>query len=491
MSRKKDTNRKRQITFRDFGMLSASSRIPWFWVAVTFVFNLFYNRILFSLPLSTGKLLGGDLSSEALRETLLYYAAYAVCVILQSLIQAFAYSVTTRRARYQLWGRMLKIRESYYDQVDSSEMLSAVTYDMSQVMPTLIDLIVAVIPDLIYVFRALKMIDSYDPLLLLVVVLFLPLKYIYTVVVGRRVYTTEAAVRAKTGILTSKLEERLANTLLIKSFNKEEAEAEIGAEQIEQLYKADVAVAKLGGISLSLEQGIDFAQQFIVMVIAVMLLQKGKIDISEWIAFFLFFTNLSSKFGTLIQDWMNVKIVSGSLERTASLYNAQLEDRKENGATLSGIKKYDLALENVSFCYGDDPALEHISFEIPEGQKAAIVGSCGSGKSTMLALLERFYDPAEGRISLDGCSISEYKLEDYRNHFAYVPQSHSVFTGTVREALLYGNRKELSDSELFSVAEKKGFTQYLSLQEDGLSSIVKNGGEMMSGGQLQKLRTVA
>lgn len=487
MSRKKENVREKQIGIHELVMLITRSRIPWILVAATFVFNLYYNRILFSLPISTSKLLGGDLSSEALKETLLYYGAYALCVVIQSLVLAFTNSITTRRARYQLWGRMLKINEAYFDQEDGSVMLSAVTYDISNAMPTLVNLIVAVVPDLIYVFKALKMIDSYDSLLLLVVILFLPVKYIYMLVIGRRVYATEAAVREKMGVLTGKVEERLANTLLIKSFNKEEQESAVGADYIDQLYKADVAVAKLGGISLSLEQGIELAQQFIVMVIAVMLLQKGKIEVSEWIAFFLFFTNLSSKFGALIQDWMNMKTITGSLQRTTDLYHAPMEERNENGSILSGADNYDISLFDVSFRYTDDLALSHVSFYIPQGQKVAIVGSCGSGKSTTLALLERFYEPEEGTVSLGGRPVSEYQLENYRSQFAYVPQNHSVFTGTIKETLLYGNKKTITEKEILAAAKSTGFDQYLSLQENGLASTVKNGGEMMSGGQLQKL----
>lgn len=479
--------KKKQIGFRDLGMLIVRSRIPWGWVVISFLFNLYYNRILFNLPVTTGRLLGGDLSYGALAEALTGYVLYAVCAVVQALVRAFSLSVTTRSARRQLWNRMLKINEAYFDTVDSGEMLSTVTYDIAYAMPTTVNLLVAVVPDIIYVVKALNMVNTYDTTLLLVLIAFLPMKYLYTVLIGRKVYQTEAAVRSSTGVLTSKIEERLQNVSLIKSFNREETESQVGADSIKKLYEADVAVARLGGISLTLEQTIELAQQFIMMVIAVLLLQNGKIDISQWIAFFLFSNNLSTKFATLIDDWMQVKTISGSLDRTTKLYHAPVEDMNENGMTMEKVQDDTIRLENVSFCYGEIQALSQVSFDIPHGQKVAIVGSCGSGKSTTLALLERFYDPMEGNITLGGTPISDFRMKDYRSRIAYVPQSHQVFTGTLREALLYGNEESASDEDILYAAKQTGFDGYIALQEDGLNAMLKNGGDMMSGGQLQKL----
>ena len=484
----KNKEKSKQIGFRDLGMLIVRSKIPWGWVVVSFLFNLYYNRILFNLPVTTGRLLGGDLSYGALAEALTGYVLYAVCAVIQALVRAFSLSVTTRSARRQLWNRMLKINEAYFDKVNSGEMLSTVTYDVAYAMPTLVNLLVAVVPDIIYVVKALNMVNTYDTTLLLVLIAFLPMKYVYTVLIGRKVYKTEAAVRSTTGVLTSKIEERLQNVSLIKSFNREETESEAGADSIKKLYDADVAVARLGGISLTLEQAIELAQQFIMMVIAVILLQNGKIDISQWIAFFLFSNNLSTKFATLIEDWMSVKTISGSLDRTTKLYRAPVEDMNENGKPMENVEDDTLVLDNVSFCYGENKALSNVTFEIPHGQKVAIVGSCGSGKSTTLALLERFYNPTEGSITLGGTPISDFRMKDYRSRIAYVPQSHQVFTGTLREALLYGNNDEnISDESILVAAKQTGFDGYITMQDEGLDAMLKNGGDMMSGGQLQKL----
>lgn len=463
------------------------SKIPWIWVLITFFLNVFYNKILYMIPSSSARLMSGDLSNDVLKEVIFSFTAYGVVAVVQALIVAFAYSVTTRRARYQLWGKMLKIKESYYDKVDSSEMFSAITFDLESAMPSLVNLMVAVAPDIYFVVIALKKISTYDPTLLLIMLVFIPFKIVYSIVFGRLYYKAETRVRARQGILTSQIGERIENLPLIKSFNKENRELEIGSKSIEELYKANVSIARLGGVSLASEKGIEVLQQFIILIVAVILLQKGKITTAEWIAFFLFTTNISSKISTLMEDWLSMKTIGGDLVRTKSLYQADEEDMVSSGKKMSEVTNYDIAFDHVSFGYGDQLALKNISFSIKEGQKVAIVGNCGSGKSTILSLIERFYSPETGRITVGDILISELKLDDYREKLAYVPQLNQVFSDSIREALTYGNPNFLTDSKLLEASIQTGFSDYLNLQEEGFDTLVRNGGNNMSGGQLQRM----
>lgn len=463
------------------------SKLPWIWILIAFLINVFYNRILYMIPSATGKLVAGDLSSTTVWQAILSYIEYGLLAVLQAVVVAFAYGITTRRARFQLWGKMLKIDESYFDKVDSSEMLSAVTFDLGAAMPDLVNIMVAVLPDIYFVVIALKKIWTYDVKLLIVMLVFIPFKIIYTIVFGRLYFNAQTKLRTKQGQITSKIGERIENLPMVKSFNKEEQELEVGSKSIEELYKANVSIAKLGGLSLAAENGIELLQQFIVLVIAVLLLQKGKISMEAWIAFFLFTSNISTKISTLMSDWISIKQVGGNLARPKSLYQAGEEDSVADGKGMDSLANYDIEFKNVEFGYDEDLALKDVSFTIKEGQKVAIVGNCGSGKSTTLSLIERFYTPKTGDITIGGVSVSQLKLEDYRNQIAYVPQLNQVFSETIREVLKYGNKEELSDEMLIDASNQTGFSEYLKLQENGLDTQVTNGGDNMSGGQLQRM----
>lgn len=463
------------------------SRIPWLWVLVTFLLNIFYNRILYLIPSSTGRLMSGDLSNEVIREVVLSYTGYSVIAVVQAAIVAFSYSVTTRRARYQLWGQMLKIKESYFDKVDSSEMFSAITFDLGDAMPSLVNLMVAVLPDVYFVLIALEKIFTYDATLLILMLVFIPFKIVYSVVFGRLYFKAESKVKIRQGLLTSQIGERIENLSLVKAFNKEKHELEVGSQSLEELYKANVTIAKLGGISLAAEHGIEVLQQFIILVVAAMLLQKGKISMEEWVAFFLFTKNISMKISTLMSDWISMKTIGGNLLRTQGLYQAEEEDMVTDGKEMGELSNYDITFENVDFAYDEEVVLKDISFTIKEGQKVAIVGNCGSGKSTTLSLIERFYSPMTGDVSIGGVPVSEFKLDDYRKKIAYVPQLNQTFSDSVREALTYGNTKPLTDEQLLAASRQTGFSDYLELHDEGLDMMIRNGGDNMSGGQLQRM----
>lgn len=463
------------------------TRIPWLWVVISFLINLGANTMLLKLPVLTAGLLAGDLSDKALWDNILYYVVFAVVVCSQSTVLAIARSMTTRNARGCLWKKMLHIRVDYYDRNDPGTLMSAVTNDLYVAMPAIMSLLVTVIPDLWYVIQALRQISGYHPILLLSVVVFLPIKYIYTVIIGRKFYQARLGIFRQIGGLTGYLAERIANLSLIKTFTREDQELANGRAAAQGLFKAKMREYKLSAANEAIRTLITLGEQIVVMVVAVILLQQKKITITQWAAFFLFFQNITIVFDTLINDWMQVKDIQGAVARTAELLTVPEEVVKEPREGLPRTLAGDIEFDHVSFAYGDKQALNDVSFTVPQGSMTAIVGLCGSGKTTSLSLLERFYAPAEGQIRLGGKPVNEMPLGEYRRYFAYVQQNPEVFSGTVREALTYGIQREVSDGEIWQAAGMAGFTDYLELQSQGLDAQVSSGGGSMSGGQRQRL----
>ena len=286
--------------------------------------------------------------------------------------------------------------------------------------------------------------------------------------------------------MTGYLAERIRNLPLIKTYTNEKQELRNGQVAAERLRKANMRMAVLNCCISGIETFLQLGGQVLAMIIAVILLQQGKITMSEWVAFFLFNSTLSTYFSSLIFEWFNIKRSHGAIARAASIYSAPEENTESVGKPLpeTGL---DLVFDNVSLSYGDKSALRGVSFTIPQASTTAIVGLCGSGKTTALSLLERFYHADEGDIRLGGVSIKDFNLIEYRKHFAYVQQRPEVFSGTVREALTYGIDREFSDDELLEAARRSGFAPYLASQPKGLQTPVAPSGKSMSGGQLQRL----
>lgn len=468
--------------FRTIGKL----HLPWGWILVGLSINLLLNQLLLGLPDLTANLLSGEITGKTMSEAILYYVLYAVLstVSVAGQAQAIAYSV--RKAREHLWNKMLSMRMEYFDCNDPTDLMSAITNDTSAAVTSLVNVLLNLIPDLYYVVMAMRRIGQYHWLLAVSCFLMFPLKYLYAWLMGRQVQTGTAVVYGKIGELTEFLADRISHLPLIKTYTNEKKEEKIGNEVAKKLFRANMKLVYLDNISEGVVSLLDVLQKFAVIVVAVILLQQGKIDIAMWLAFFLFSQNLFSNMDAIFDNWVRVKGIQGNFHRMIEVMNGPEE---ENGKTAAFPETGDIYFENISFTYPETerPALEHVSFCVPRGSSLAIVGLCGSGKTTSISLLERFYHQKEGEIRIGDTNIQDISMADFRRKLAYVQQGAQVFSGTLREVITYGIDRPVSDEEIYEASKKTGFDEYLNLCENGLDTDVASDGESMSGGQRQRL----
>lgn len=479
-------------SWRGFFRMIRRIDLPWLMILLTFAVNLTYNRVLLALPVTTTDLMSGSLEAAALTSALLYYISYGAMSCLSSLLEGSTTNLAIRNARMKIWGGMTRIQMSYYDQHAPSALSSAVTNDLEEAVKVLILLMVEVIPDIYYMVEAMRTISSYDIWLLLSVLILLPLKYLYMVVVGRWMYRAQKGIFGQIGELTGFLVDRLHNLPTIKYYTNEEEELSRGGEAADGLYDANMHNAKVSCVSSGLNQLINAVQMIVIVLFGVVLLQRGRIDAAQWVAFFLFSSQILAKFSTLVQDWKDLKSAQGMLARVVQVIDAPEEqtEKEVREAAEAGRRpdaSGDIVFNGVSFSYGDKPALRNVSFRVPAGTSAAIVGLCGSGKTTMLNLLERFYEPDEGSILIGSGDISRESLDSLRGRFSYVQQGAGVFGGTVREILTYGIGREVTDDELRNAAESAGAWDFIQNLPGGLDAQIKADGQSVSGGQRQRM----
>lgn len=463
-------------------------KLPWLVIIAAFVFNVIFNQLMLKMPSTTADLLSGAMTGKALWSAISYYVALGVMGCLQTTVLLMVESYSVYRGRKSLWRKMLRTKVRYYDENDPSQMMSAVTNDVNQAILTLVNLIVFVLPDLSYVVQAVFKISDYHYSLALAELSVLPLKYIYMVVLGRSISNAMNQLYMGIGALTGYLAERISHLPLVKSFTGEKKEMQNGETAAKKLYKAQMKITALDCANVGVPTLITIIEKIIVMVAAVVLLRKGIITIQQWVAFFLFSMTLSSKFDNFIAAWMSLKIAQGTASRSVNLMNAEEEAVGIQGiAELPKDDALSVEFDKVSFSYGEHQALNNVSFTVPAGTSVCIVGLCGSGKTTALNLMERFYEPTAGEIRIGGVPADQTNLEAYRRKFSYVQQGADIFCGTVREAITYGIPREVSDEEILAAAEVTGFGEYIRTQPMGLDTSVGSGGDSMSGGQNQRL----
>lgn len=460
-------------------------RLPWLWIAVGLAVNILLNSFLLDLPNMTADLLSGNLSGTTTTKAIFFYVEVGLLSLFAFAGQAQAQSYSVRKARESIWRRMLGMKMDYFDRHDPSDLMSAITNDASAAVTNFVNIILYLIPDIYYVVAALLRINEYHWILALSCFAMLPLKYLYALVMGKKMQVASARVYGRIGVLTGYLADRISHLPLIKTYTNEKAESANGEKAADGLYDANMKLVKLDNISTAIIAVLDILQKFIVIVVAVILLQRKEIDIAMWLAFFLFAQNLFPNMDEIFSMWIKIKGMHGEFHRIIEIMAGDTESGEGTAFPAEG----DIRFENVTFSYPDtdSPAIENASFTVPRGSALAIVGLCGSGKTTSISLLERFYTPDEGHVYIGDTDVSELSLHDFRSRLAYVQQGADVFSGTLREALTYGISREVSDGEIFAAAEKTGFSEYLALCGNDLSTEVAAGGQSMSGGQGQRL----
>lgn len=466
--------------------------LPWLMILIAFIFEVGYNRVLLSLPTTTSALFGGSLEGTALRDAILYYITYGLVVSGDFWFLGVTKNLAVRNARIRVWSGMMRTKTEYYDSHAPAALSSAVSNDVESAVTSLVGFMVSVLPGLYYIVAAAATVGEYDILLLLSILVLLPLKWLYMVVISRKLHDSQVSIFQRIGVLTGYLAERVKNLPLIKQFTNEPEELANGTAAIEDLRKANMHKVKVNCVGTAVSSVLGLMQHLVTIVFGVVLLQKGRITIEQWIAFFLFASQINSRFSELIGYWQTLKSAQGMAARVVEIMEAPKEqsEQQAKAAATEDIPSQgaeSVEFHNVSFSYGEKEALKNVSFTVPAGKATAIVGLCGSGKTTLLSLLERFYETGSGEVLLGSQDVKAESLSNLRGRFSYVQQGAGVFSGTVREILTYGLRREVSEDELTEAAKSVGAWEFISALPQGLDSEIAADGSSLSGGQRQRL----
>jgi len=492
MKKGKEKSLQPQANWKGFFHLLGRIDLPWPIIILSFLFETGYSKLLLMLPTTSVNLMSGSLAPSDLRDAVIYYALYGIVTAADFWLLGVAGNWAVRNARNKIWGGMTRIQMDYYDAHPAGELTSAVTNDLEKAVKNLVLLITSLLPTLYYIISAMKTIGDYDILLTLSVLVLLPVKYVYMVVVSRWIYNSQVGIFHRIGQLTGYLAERIRNLPLIKYYTSENAESENGTIAAQDLFDANMKNVKVNCANTGLGAVVSALQTIVTVLFGVILLQQGRIDTAQWVAFFLFANTINARVEEIIAKWQSLKSIQGAIARAVDIMEAPQEQSEKDAIAASGavpVPKGAPSVEfrDVSFSYGEKQALRHVSFTASAGTATAIVGLCGSGKTTLLNLLERFYETEEGKVLLDGGSVREANLTDLRSRFSYVQQDAGVFSGTVREALSYGIRRPLSDSDLTEAARNAGAWDFIQKLPGGLDASITADGQSLSGGQRQRL----
>ncbi|MCP8970975.1 ABC transporter ATP-binding protein [Ectobacillus ponti] len=414
-----------------------------------------------------------------LRPPIEYYRQY----LAQSLASRVLYDL-----RKHIFAHLQKLSLRYYSNTKTGEVISRVINDVEQTKDFVITGLMNVWLDTATIFIAIGVMFSMSPKLTLIALLILPL---YAVAVKYFFARLRQLTKARSQALASMqgyLHERIQGISVTRSFALEEYEKkQFDGKNQEFLVRALNHTGWTAKTFSSVNTLTDLGPLLVIGFTAYQVLH-GNLTLGTMVAFVGYMDSLYNPLRRLVNSSTTLTQSFASMDRVFELLDEPYEIESSPDAVHKEVMRGQLAFEDVAFRYNErDPyALQNISLDIRPGQKVALVGLSGGGKSSLVSLIPRFYDVTEGSIRIDGIDVRDYDVHSLRSHIGIVLQDNILFSDTIRANILYG-RPDASEEDVIAAAEAAHAHDFIMSLPDGYDTLVGERGVKLSGGQRQRI----
>lgn len=419
---------------------------------------------------------------------ILVYAVSAIASLLTELIMN--YSVTrhfTCRIRTEMSGKISKIPIKTVDSTPNGEIISRMTHDVSIMGSSVHSIFGVVINGVIRLAVILVVIFFENPMLAMAVVVFVPVSIILSGVLASRSEKHFNESRTASGKIYSLCEENLTGFDTVKAFNLEESQNKRYHEIIEDYSEKAKKGYVVSGMVQPIVTLVNNLAYIVICVLGGYLAISGKgVSAGDLVAFVMYTKLFSAPLESIASGMSMLQSTIASARRVYGFLDGEEMQENEQEKPNKDILG-EVVFDDVYFSYTPDkPLIEGLSLKIRAGQKIAIVGPTGGGKTTLVNLLMRFYDPQKGRILVDGKDISKMHRESVREFFGMVLQDTVLFSGTVFDNIAYG-RPTAGKEEVIRAAEKAHVDLFINSLADGYETVINEDSTNISGGQKQLL----
>lgn len=435
---------------------------------------------------------GGIDFDKIARILLLLIGLYVISAVFQSL-QGFLMTGISQKICYKMRrdiaAKINRMPMKYFDKMTHGEVLSRVTNDVDTLGMSLNQSITQLIHSVTMVIGVLIMMLSISPRLTLVALLVIPLSGIIVGVVVKHSQKYFHSQQEYLGHVNGQVEEIYGGHSVVRAFNREEAVKAEFDKANEVLYQSAWRSQFISGIMMPIMQFVGNLGYVAVAVFGAYLAMDGKISVGDIQAFIQYVKNFTQPIQQLAQVSSMIQSTAAAAERIFEFLGEEEEPQlAENHAPKSiGEISAEVDFENVKFGYSDDKIIIHdFSAKVREGQKIAIVGPTGAGKTTMVKLLMRFYDLNGGRIKIGGYDIKDFDRSELREAFGMVLQDTWLFNGTIMENIRYG-RLDATDEEVIEAAKAAHVHHFIETLPGGYNMELNEEASNVSQGQKQLL----
>ncbi|MBW7957982.1 MAG: ABC transporter ATP-binding protein [Candidatus Promineofilum sp.] len=409
--------------------------------------------------------------------------SFAQNFLSQALSQNIAFDL-----RNDIYSKIQRLSFSYHDRNRTGQLMIRATDDVERLRIFIGMGLLMALQALILMVGTLAILVLTNIRLTLVVLPVLPIAMIIFMIFGRITQPLFSEIQRRLGRVNTTLQENLAGLKVVKAFTSEKREEERFHESIDSLLDQRVKVSRLFSFLFPLIFLIANLGQAAVMYFGGRQIIDGTLTLGEWQKFSLYLIYVFIPMGQLGFIISLMAQAGASADRIFEILDAKNDVENKPDAIDLGEIEGRVEFRDVSFRYfaGSEPVLSDINFTAEPGQTIALLGATGSGKSTIINLIPRFYDVSEGQILIDGHDVRDVTLESLRQHIGIVLQETVLFNGTIRENIAYG-RPDATDEEIIAAAKAAAAHSFIESFPEGYDTPVGERGATLSGGQKQRV----
>ncbi|KRF37042.1 ABC transporter ATP-binding protein [Nocardioides sp. Soil805] len=396
---------------------------------------------------------------------------------------------TVRRMRSDVEDKVHRLPLAYIDRQPRGELLSRVSNDIDNVSTTLQQTLSQLLTSVLTVVAVLAMMFWISPVLALVALVSVPVSMLVAGTVMKRSQGMFVQQWRRTGRLNGHIEETFSGHSLVKVFGRQGEAERVFAEENDELLKASFGAQFVSGLIMPIMMFVGNLNYVVIAVLGGLRVASGTMSLGDVQAFIQYSRQFTQPL-TQVASMVNL-LQSGvaSAERVFELLDAEEQEPDRDGVPATE-RHGEVRFEDVSFSYDpEQPLLERLSLVARPGQTVAIVGPTGAGKTTLVNLVERFYEVSAGRITLDGVDITSMPRSALRRQIGMVLQDTWLFAGTIRDNIAYG-RPDATEAEIHQAAEATFVDRFVHSLPDGYDTLIDEDGSNLSAGERQ-LVTIA
>ncbi|WP_027408651.1 ABC transporter ATP-binding protein [Anoxybacteroides tepidamans] len=475
--------------WRSFIAMIRATKPPKVIMTTALLLSLISSLANLAIPMFTKKLTDGFTISSLSKTTIVLLVGAFIVQTLASGFSIYLMNYTgemiVSRLREQVWKKLLSLTVSYYDHHRTGETASRVTNDTSVIKGLITEHMANFLNGVISIIGSIALLLYLDWKMTLVMFVVLPLTISVMRPLGRQMFKNAKRLQDEMAQFTAFITQVLSEIRLVKLSNAEPSEYENGKRGIANLFHYGLKEAKVQAMIMPL-------MRIIMMVLLVVILGFGGYRVSTGamtagglVAYILYLFQMVMPLAAFSTFFTQLQKAMGATHRII----ATLSEQEEDYVSGNEVKRAPVPIhvKNLHFSYGEEPVLRNLNFTIEPGKVTAIVGPSGSGKTTFFSLLERYYEPTDGMITLGNEPLRSFSLAAWRQQIGYVSQESPLIAGTIRDNICYGLERDVSDEELKWAADMAYASSFIEELPQKYDTEVGERGIKLSGGQRQRI----